>query len=244
MNLWQDFQINNGRIIDKWRHYFPVYERYLTPWRNKTVTFLEIGVDCGGSLQMWKRFFGPLATIIGIDINQKCKAHETQDINIRIGDQSDPNFLQSLIDEFGQIDIVLDDGSHQMNHIMSSFEYLYPSLSKNGIYIVEDLHASYLEEYGGSLFDPGTFINVSKKLIDELNAEHTNGAIEPTFITKHTFGISFYDSMAVFERGTIPAKVADRIGIDGGMKLFGKNIKNYIPSSLLPIAKKIKNAID
>ena len=110
---------------------------------------MEIGVAKGGSLQMWRRFFGPMATIVGIDINPHCQEYEEDGIHVRIGDQSDPVFLAGLTKEFGQFDIVLDDGSHQMEHIRKTFEFLYPTLSKNGIYIIEDLHTAYWEEYGG-----------------------------------------------------------------------------------------------
>ena len=72
MNLWQDFKTNDGRIIDKWMHYFPIYERHLAPWRNKTLTFIEIGVFKGGSLQMWRHYFGEQALIVGVDIDPRC----------------------------------------------------------------------------------------------------------------------------------------------------------------------------
>lgn len=206
MNLWQDFKTNDGKLIHKWLHYFPIYEKHLAPWRNKTLTFIEVGVSQGGSLQMWQRFFGPMATIIGIDINPDCAAHQEQGIHVRIGDQSDPAFLQSIYDEFGQPDIIIDDGSHMMSHIKDTFEFFYPKISKNGLYIVEDLHTAYWEEYGGGVDDPDTFINVSKKFIDQLYADYSRGVIAPDFMTRHTFGISFYDSVIVFERGTIPIK--------------------------------------
>jgi cephalosporin hydroxylase len=206
MNLWQDFKTNQGKAVLKWQHYFPIYERHLSQYRNKTITVLEIGVFKGGSLPLWRRFFGPMATVIGIDIDPDCAQYEEDGVHIRIGDQSNKEFLQSIISEFGQPDIVLDDGSHQMAHIKASFEFLYPTLSKNGLYIVEDLHTAYFEEFGGGVSKPDTFINISKRFVDSLNADHSRGAIEPDFITRHTFGISFYDSVVVFERGSIPIK--------------------------------------
>jgi hypothetical protein len=77
---------------------------------------------------MWQRFFGPMAKIVGMDIDPKCKAHEVAGTFVPIGDQSDEKFLQSLIDEFGVPDVVLDDGSHHMDHIAKSFHFLYPTL--------------------------------------------------------------------------------------------------------------------
>jgi hypothetical protein len=206
MNLWQDFSINSGNLLVKWQHYFPIYEKHLNPWRNKTATVLEIGVFKGGSLDMWRRFFGPMTTIIGIDIAIDCKAYEKEGIKIRIGDQTDIKFLDSIIDEFGVPDIVIDDGSHQMDHIQATFCHLYPKISKNGIYIVEDLHTSYFEEFGGGLENQNSFINKSKNLIDQLNADHSRGALEANFFTRNTLSMSFYDSVVVFERGTIPIK--------------------------------------
>ena len=193
-------------------HYFPIYERHLSPYRNKTVTMVEIGVSKGGSLQMWQRFLGPMATLVGIDIDPYCKDHEGDNIFVRIGDQSDKSFLQSVIQEFGNPDIVIDDGSHVMSHILATFEYFYSRLPKNGIYIVEDLHTAYWEEFEGGISEPNTFINKSKTFVDKLNADHSRGAVEPDFISKNTFGISFYDSVVVLERGSIPLKKAPMTG--------------------------------
>ncbi len=212
MSLWQDFKNNDGKLIHKWMHYFPIYERHLEAYRNKTVTLIEIGVSKGGSLQMWQRFLGPLATLIGIDIDPDCSEHEDDNIFVRIGDQADKHFLQSIMQEFGTPDIIIDDGSHVMEHVNTTFDYLYPRLSKNGIYIVEDMHTAYWEEYGGGAENQGTFINKSKGFIDKLNADHSRGKITSDFITKNTFSIAFYDSVVVLERGMIPMKKAPMFG--------------------------------
>jgi hypothetical protein len=214
MNLWADFLTNDARQIWKWKHYFPIYERFFRDFVNKSVTFLEIGVASGGSLQMWKRYFGPHATIIGIDILAECKAFEEDQIAVRIGAQQDPQFLQSIVNEFGPIDIVLDDGGHFMSHMLKSFEFLYPKLTKNGIYLVEDLHTAYWEEYEGGYRRGGTFIERCKDLLDELNADHSRDQLPPTEFTRTTLGMHFYDSVAVFERGTTTRKWAPKIGTE------------------------------
>jgi hypothetical protein len=176
--------------------------------------FLEIGVSKGGSLEMWKRYFGPHAQIVGIDLDPSCAIHEQDQISIRIGDQSDTAFLQSVLDEFGIPDVVLDDGSHMMNHLVETFQYLYPRISANGVYFVEDLHTCYWQEYGGQLRQENNFIEVSKKLIDELNADWTRGALLPTDFTRTTMSMHFYDSCAVFERGRHLEKFAPKTGIE------------------------------
>ncbi|HUX68811.1 MAG TPA: class I SAM-dependent methyltransferase [Terriglobales bacterium] len=212
MSLWQDFLTHDGKIVHKWVHYFPVYERHFSWYRNKSLTFLEIGVSRGGSLAMWQRFFGPLAKIVGVDIEEKCKAHEAPGIFVRIGDQSDPLFLQSLLDEFGVPDVVLDDGSHRMDHVAQSFQFLYPKMPKNGVYMVEDMHTAYWEEFGGGAAQPASFINLAKGFVDQLNADHSRGQIAPDHITRQTFGISFYDSVVVLEKGDVWRKEATRVG--------------------------------
>ena len=206
MDLWQDFLSNQGKAIHKWGHYFPIYERHFAPWRGRTLTFLEIGVAKGGSLAMWRRYFGPLARIVGVDIDRRCKAHEAEGIEIRIGDQSDPKFLQALVDEFGVPDVVLDDGGHRMDQISATFEFLYHLMGKNAVYLVEDLHAAYWPKFGGGLTEPASFINIAKGLVDRLNADHAQGAISPDAFTRDTLSIAFYDSVVVFEKGQIPNK--------------------------------------
>lgn len=213
MNIWQDYLTNRGLPIGKWVHYFPVYERHLSHYRNQDLTVLEIGVAGGGSAQMWNRFFGPRAQIVGIDIDPKCAEHEKRGVAIRIGDQSDPAFLQKIVEEFGNPDIVIDDGSHRMDHVLQTFQFLYPRLPKNGIYIVEDMHTSYWAGYGGGLDNPGSFINVCKHFIDQLNAHHSRDPrLKPDLITRDTYSIAFYDSMVVFEKGGVKRREAPVIG--------------------------------
>ena len=214
MTLWQDFLTHQGPQIHKWAHYFPIYERHFERWRNLTLTFLEIGVGRGGSGQMWQRYFGPLATIVQIDINPRRKAAERPGIHVRIGDQSDTAFLQSVIDEFGVPDVVLDDGSHVMSHIRDTFLFLYPRMPKNGVYMVEDLHTAYWAEFGGGLDEPTNFINITKQFVDQLNARHTRGALQDDFITDQTFSISYYDSVVAFEKGSVPRRPSIKTGTE------------------------------
>ena len=206
MQLYEHFLNNTGAPIHKSLHYFPVYERHFQRYVGRPVTVIEIGAGGGGSSQMWRRYFGPLAQIIGLDIRPECKAFESHQVSMRIGDQSDTNFLASVIDEFGTPDIVIDDGSHRMDHVLATFAYLYPRTAKDGVFLVEDMHTAYWEEFGGGLGRAGTFVEVCKGLIDELNADYTRGALPATSFTKETLSMHFYDSVMVFERGRTPTK--------------------------------------
>ncbi|MFO1128641.1 MAG: class I SAM-dependent methyltransferase [Rhodospirillales bacterium] len=212
MNLYADFLTNDGRIIHKWKHYFPAYERHFGKFVNSDVLFVEIGCGEGGSLQMWKRFFGPHARIVGLDINPECRRFAEDQIDIRIGDQSDPAFLAEVCGEFGAPDAVLDDGSHMMSHIHASFFFLYPRLCKNGVYMVEDLHTAYWSEYEGGYRRKESFIETCKELIDALNADHARGALPSTEFTQTTLSMHFYDSIVAFEKGRHTVKTAPQIG--------------------------------
>jgi cephalosporin hydroxylase len=214
MNLYQYFLDNQGRPIHKNVHYFAVYERHLATFVNRPVLMFEIGTGGGGSSQMWKRYFGALARIVTIDINPERASLGDEQVNVRIGDQSDIDFLSDLIDEFGTPDIVLDDGGHLTGHITKTFRYFYPRLAHNGIYVVEALNTAYLEEFGGGFRKPGSFIELCKDLIDEINADSTNGMIPPTQFTQQTIGMHIYNTIVVFERGRYPDKRSIITGAD------------------------------
>ncbi|MDR2599825.1 MAG: hypothetical protein LBC73_06060 [Oscillospiraceae bacterium] len=142
---------------------------------------------------MWKRYFGPFVTIVGIDINPKCKKFEESQIHIRIGDQSDPVFLQSIIDEFGLPDIVLDDGSHIQKHVNATYNFLYEKLNINSVYFIEDLGCAYIAYWGGRLNKKDTFIERCKNFINSFYLEHE-------ISTESTESISVYDSIIALEK--------------------------------------------
>lgn len=200
-NLLHKFFLNNAdKRIHKWLHYFDIYERHFARFRNQSPTILEIGVFGGGSLSMWKEYFGEGCRIIGLDINPECKKYEDANIEIFIGSQDDPNLIESIFSKYSNIDIVLDDGSHMMNHMITSFELMYNRINNHGVYMVEDTHTCYWNEYEGGLKHPNSFIEFTKDKIDSLNASHTKGAMPISKFTKSTDYIAYYDSMVVFEK--------------------------------------------
>ena len=90
------FYESNNRSI-KWKKYFPVYENLFNTYKNKKITFVEIGILDGGSLEIWKKYFGKNSRIIGIDNNPNCKKFENENFEVFIGSQSDPNFGKIFI---------------------------------------------------------------------------------------------------------------------------------------------------
>jgi len=198
--LHRYFLNNAGKPIFKWMHYFDIYERHLSRFRGLSPVIIEIGVWEGGSLAMWKEYFGPESRVIGIDINPECKKHEGDGIEVIIGSQDNPAIIDEIFSKYPQVDIVVDDGSHMMQHMISSFELIYHRLQPNGVYIVEDTHTSYWNEYGGGLGHKGSFMEFVKQKLDEINAVHTKGAIQVSEFTRSTDCIVCYDSVVVFER--------------------------------------------
>ena len=212
MNLWSNFLRHDQRLIHKWTHYFPAYERHFARYVDRPVLLIEIGCGEGGSLQMWKRYLGPHAQIVGLDLRPECTAFEERQIAVRIGDQADSAFLDRVLAEFGTPDIVIDDASHIAGPTVAAFRALYPRVDRNGIYVVEDLHTAYWPEFGGGAKREGTFIELAKTLIDEINAPLSRGAVTPTEFTHSTVSMHFYDSLLVFERGHMLPRQALQIG--------------------------------
>lgn len=205
--------VNNPNLrIHKWLHYFDIYEKHFGRFVDQSPVFLEVGVFGGGSLEMWRSYFGKDAQIIGIDINPDCKQYESEGIDIFIGSQDDEKLLKRIKSKYPRIDIVLDDGSHIMHHVKKTFEGLYDFVSANGVYMVEDTHTCYWEEYEGGVGKPGSFIEISKALVENLNAVHTRGVIPVSEFTKSTHSICFYDSIIVFEKSPQAARQAPITG--------------------------------
>ena len=176
-----------------------IFESY----RNTPVRMLEIGVYKGGSLDMWREYFGEDATIFGIDIDAECAAYATPPNQVRIGSQDDPHFLRSVTEEIGPLDIVLDDGSHIGRHQRASFDTLFPAVKEGGLYVIEDLHTSYWPvSHEGGYRRKGTAIEHVKTMIDDMHGWYHRKAI--TTPAKDQIGaIHIYDSMVVLEKRTI-----------------------------------------
>ncbi len=188
--------------MTKWSHYFEVYHRHFERFRNQPVTVLEIGVWGGGSLQMWKKYFGNRCNIIGIDIMEECKDYEEEQIKIYIGSQEDREFLQKIKAEIPKVDIIIDDGGHTMNQQIITFEELFPILADGGVYLCEDTHTSYWSDFEGGYRKPDTFLEYSKNFIDRLHARYSLSAdLKTDDFTRAVRSIHYYDSMVVLEKG-------------------------------------------
>ncbi len=212
--LYDYFLRNDRNDIYKWHHYFDVYEHYLARFIGTPFRFLEIGVLRGGSQRMWRDYFGAGATIVGIDIDRECAKLDGCHGAVRIGDQTDEGFLDSVRGEFGPFDVVIDDGGHEPSQQIQSFSYLYPNVTENGVYIVEDTQTSFWpsrRDLGGKL----TFVNLALEAATRLSEPHFErrmldryakppgerpGEVTASRVAATTHGVHFHDSMIVFEK--------------------------------------------
>ena len=182
--------------------FIEIYEKYLKDYRDKEIKLLEIGVDKGDSLRLWREYFTN-AKICGIDIKQK--DFNIDGVDILCGDQSDHEFLKSIVEKYKNFDIIIDDGSHVSKHIIKSLEFLFNYLKQNGLYIIEDLQTSYMPRFGGSRFNlkkNKTSMNYLKSLTDSINYEHND---KPFFKRKKFDGsvkyVHFYQNIAIIKKG-------------------------------------------
>ncbi len=196
------FIANGGNVIHKWVDYFEIYHNAFRRFIGKPITFVEIGVQNGGSLQMWRQYFGPQAKFIGVDIDPACRKLEEEGYDIWIGDQSDPVFWSDFLAANPEIDIVLDDGGHTMTQQIVTFEALFPALRNGGVFLCEDTHSSYFPAHGGGLGKRETFIEYAKSLVDEQHAWYHApiAELDKKDLAKQLYSLSFFDSIVVAEK--------------------------------------------
>lgn len=201
-DLKKYFENNKKNLIHKWDHYFEIYDSHFSRFRGKEINLLEIGVSQGGSLQMWREYFGEKANIYGIDVDLRCKQFEEGKTKIFIGSQEDKSFLKEIKKILPKVDILIDDGGHTMNQQIVTFEELFSHVKDDGVYLCEDLHTSYRSEFGGGYKKKSTFIEYSKNFIDYLNAWHSRNKkkLDVNDFTRMAKSLHFYDSIVVIEK--------------------------------------------
>ena len=213
-DLEQFFHQHTGRLIHKWHHYFEIYDRHFARFRGQPINIVEFGVSQGGSMQMWRHYFGPQAKVFGVDINPNCKQFEEPGVQIFIGDQGDREFLRTLAETLPTIDILIDDGGHTMEQQIRTYEALFPKVAPHGVYLCEDLHTSYWREFGGGYRRRGTFIEYAKGFVDALHAWHSKEPqrLAVTDFTRSAHSVHFYDSIVVVEKRPMVPPTHERVG--------------------------------
>lgn len=167
MNLLEAAHAIKFGSLRKLENYFTEYDLHLRDYRDRPLRLLEIGVQGGGSLAMWREYF-PTVQVVGLDIDPACKQYETAGVSIYIGSQENAALLRKIDDEQGPFDIIIDDGGHTMKQQIGTFKTLFPLLTDDGLYVIEDLHTSYWPEMGAGALRQTT-VEYLKSLVDGMH---------------------------------------------------------------------------
>ena len=199
-------------MSDKWgRHWYAQhYQNIFREYRRKRINILEIGIGGyddprkgGGSLRMWRDYF-PRGRVYGVDIEDK-SPHSQGRIRTFQGSQADAQFLNWVVKEIGEVDIIIDDGSHRCEHILFTFQHLFPHLAEGGVYAVKDTQTSYWANYGGNeenRNDLATSMGYFKSLVDGLNWEEFRGRYDPTYLDQNIASITFHHNLIIIRKGS------------------------------------------
>jgi hypothetical protein len=194
-----------GRGVWKWLHYFDIYHRHLNKFVGSKVHIVEVGIYSGGSLEMWREYFGEDCYIYGIDIEHACKTYENSFTKVFIGDQVNRNFWREFKGEVPTVSILIDDGGHHAEQQIVTLEEMFPHLIPGGIYICEDVHgefnrfASYVQGMSHNL---NAFSRVEKFDGVEGSSVHC----KPTSLQAWIRGIHFYPYIIVIEKTEAPVQ--------------------------------------
>lgn len=196
------FLLGKHRPTFKWLHYLEIYHTFFERYYGKNINILEIGVNKGGSLEIWKNVFGEDSRIYGVDINPKCKEMEDERTRVFLGDQSDREFWAKVKKELPLLDIVIDDGGHTMQQQIVTFEELFPHIKKDGVYLCEDIGTSYDPmKYNSGKKKEGTFVEYSKNLIDSMHAWFSReDDFDVDYYTRSIKAIHYYFGVLVVEK--------------------------------------------
>ncbi len=228
----------SGKVSDKWEAYFSVYERLFAPLRPEPLALLEIGVQNGGSLDVWAEYFPKATHILGCDIDEKCDElwYEDTRINIVVGNACAPQTRDRLLAYTPSFDVVIDDGSHVSADIVNAFLVYFPVLRPGGLFIVEDTHAVYRQVPGGGVLSQTSAQEFFKRIAELTNLEHWQGELHPqtllsTFLPSrkvfpawllegHILGVEFLNSMIVVRKSMKPALLGQRIVVGDEASVF------------------------
>lgn len=211
------YQEHKGKVSDKWELYLDVYDRVFAHWRELPVTLVEVGVQNGGSLEIWPQFFSKGVAFIGCDIDPKCASLRYEDprISVVVGNINSGVAAQALRSHARSCDIFIDDGSHASHDIILSFINYFQFIKPGGLYVIEDIHCSYWSSHEGGIVCASSSMNFFKLVCDVLNYQHWQSqiAIESLLSTffpgkkcpdysvfSEIFSMTFYNSMCVIEK--------------------------------------------
>ena len=194
--------VRDGRGIWKWGHYFDIYHRHLQKFVGKEVKIVEVGIFSGGSLTMWKKYFGLQSSVYGVDLEPNCRAYEDERTKVFIGDQGDRGFWQRFREEVKDIDIVIDDGGHLPEQQVVTLEETVPYLRPGGVYLCEDIIGSQ-NRFAAYVHGLTTALN-SFALTDVSKCDGIDGVVAASPLQRSICSVHLYPFVAVVEKSAHP----------------------------------------
>lgn len=244
-SLYQMYFEHHGKVSDKWSLYLREYDRIFGPYRGNKISMLEIGIQNGGSLEIWSKFFPHAEKFIGCDIDPECARLRYEDPRIVVvtADANRDETEQTIIAHASVFDIIIDDGSHRSSDIVKSFVRYFPYLKQGGVFVAEDLHCSYWSEFEGGLVDPTSSIKFFKLLADIVNYEHwgianSRADLLAMFAQQYQVhfdeamlsqihSVEFINSICVIRKAAAQTNVLGERIIIGEEELVASNVKTY-----------------
>ena len=197
--LSEVWNTHNKRYTLKLAHYLDIYEGFISKYIGKPVILLEFGVFHGGSLQIWREYFGEQSQIFGVDINEKSRYSE-EGIKTFIGDETNNKFLEEIKKAVPTPDIFIDNASHNAVHQLNLFKNMYPFIKEGGLYILEDILCQG---------NPHAVFQEVARIAVEMSPWPQTEIISPTF------AIHIFHNMIIVEK-----KVVDYTTIMKGNRAF------------------------
>lgn len=184
--------------------YLRIYEPLIPA--DVPVKLLEIGWYEGASMRTWREYLHPESIVVGVDINQP--AEPVDRVHFRQANATKPTEIVAVAEEFGDFDVVVDDGSHLSPDVTETFRLLWSRVAPGGLYIIEDLHVSYHPDWLG--WDPtstkgrsrpirGTSMEYLKNVADAVHFDHSgSGPAAP--MMRDVASIAFHPGVAIVRK--------------------------------------------
>lgn len=120
--------------------YAPIYDLLFSKWRDDPIDFLEIGINFGGSLMMWREYFENARSIVGVDIRHSFEPFTASDrIDAFVFDAGSESEVAANFDVTKRFDIIIDDGAHEADSQLKLFQLHRNRVKAGGLYIIEDV---------------------------------------------------------------------------------------------------------
>jgi len=214
--------------------YFDIYEFIFNSYRGKPITFIEVGVFNGGSLHMWREYFGDQARIIGVDFNPIALELEKDGFEIYIGNQESSEFWLDLKSKVGEADIILDDGGHKNGQQISTLYNGVELIKDGGVIVVEDTHTSYFRRFGNP--SPFSFINYSKNIVDVINSRFQYVDSKKSKFYSLVWSVGYFESIVVFHINKSKSQMGSPI-VNQGESIGAIDFRNYSNQFAMNISK-------